>query len=66
MNYPQINALATCMVAFTTFLGVLAAMIYYLYQIKEVNLLEVIFLGIVYIDLNLLFLYYLKRKRMLE
>ena len=66
MNYPQINAIANSMVAFTIFLGVLAAMIYYLYQIKEVNLLEVIFLGIVYIDLNLLFLYYLKRKRMLE
>ena len=66
MDYPQVNAIATSMIAFTTFLGVLAAMIYYLYQIIEVNLFKVILLGIVYIDLNLLFLYYLKRKRMLE
>ncbi len=61
MKYEKINAIATCSIAFSTFLGVLAAIIYYLYQIKETNLVEVILWGIVYIDVNLLFLYILKR-----
>ena len=65
MDYERITAIATCVIAFSTFLGVLAAIIYYLYQIKETNLIEVILWGIVYIDANLLFLYILKRGHIL-
>lgn len=61
MKYDRVNAIATCVIAFSTFLGVLAAIIYYLYQIKETILIEAIIWGIVYIDINLLFLYILKR-----
>jgi len=61
MNYQKVNAVAGCMIAFTTFLGVLAALIYYLYQIKETSLIEVGLWALFYIDLNLMFLYVLKR-----
>ncbi len=65
MNYEKVNAIATCVIAFSSFLGVLAAMIYYLYQIKDTGIVEVILWGIVYIDANLLFLYILKRGKVL-
>ena len=65
MDYERITAIATCVIAFSTFLGVLAAIIYYLYQIKDTKLLEVILWGIVYIDVNILFLYILKRGKIL-
>jgi len=33
IDYNKINAIATCMIGFSTFLGVFAAIIYYLFQI---------------------------------
>ncbi len=61
MDYNKLTAIATSMIAFSTFLGVLFAMIYYLYLIINVTFLEALFGGIVYIDVNLLFLYVIKR-----
>ena len=61
MDYNKINMIATSMIAFSTFLGVLFAMVYYLYLIIKVNFFEVIIGGIIYIDINLIFLYILKR-----
>ena len=58
MKYDKITAIATCFIAFSTFLGVLAAIVYYLYQIKNTNMLEVFIWATIYIDTNLLFLYY--------
>lgn len=55
MNYERINAIATCYIAFFTFLGVFAAIIYYLYQIQEINIVQVVIWGIVYIDVVLCF-----------
>lgn len=57
----NLNEISTAMIAFSTFLGVLFALIYYLYLILEVTFIEIIMYTIIYIDLNLLFLYMLKR-----
>ena len=62
IEYGKVNAVATCVIGFTTFLGVLGALIYYLYQIRDTNFFEVFAFGMFYIDLNLAFLYYLRRK----
>ncbi|MAE49574.1 hypothetical protein CMI48_01970 [Candidatus Pacearchaeota archaeon] len=63
MNTKEITAIATSMIAFSTFLGVLIALIYYLYQIREPTFLEVTLWAIIYIDFHLMFLYYLRGKR---
>ena len=61
MESPRINAIATSMIAFSTFLAGLFAMLYYIYQIKEIGFAYAIFYSEVYILLNLTFLYTLKR-----
>ena len=62
MDYNKVNAVASCVIAFTTFLGVWAAIVYYLDQIRESGLLEGVGFGMIYIEINLLFLLYLKLK----
>jgi hypothetical protein len=57
----KILEIAAGMTAFSTFLGVLFAMIYYIYQIKKLGFLEAILYIVIYININLLFLYILKR-----
>ena len=52
---------ATSMIAFSTFLGVLFAGLYYFYQIKEVNFIEAILFVVIYININLLFILYIKK-----
>jgi len=52
--------LATGMIAFSTFLVGLFASIYYAYQIFELRLIEVILFIVIYININLLFMYILK------
>jgi hypothetical protein len=64
MDTNKITAIATSMIAFPTFLGVLIATIYYFYQIKELNILEALAVVNIYILLNLLFLYVLKKWRL--
>lgn len=56
-----IMEMATSMVAFSTFLGVLFAALYYLYQIKEVNFIQAMLVTAIYININLLFLLYIKK-----
>jgi len=54
--------IATSMIAFSTFLGVLFAMIYYIYQIKKLGFIEASLYVVIYININLLFLYIIKRR----
>ena len=61
MDYNKINMIATSMIAFSTFLGVLFAMVYYLYLIIKVNFFEVIIGGIIYIDINSYIFIYIKK-----
>jgi len=61
MNYNKVIAIANCFIAFFTFLGVLFALMYYYFQIRGLTIMEVIVIAIIYIDVNLLFLYYLKK-----
>jgi len=53
---------ATSMIAFLTFLAVLFTMINYLYQTKDIGFIEMTLFVVIYININLLFLLYLKRK----
>ncbi len=62
MNLYKISVIATSMIAFSTFLGGLIAMIYYFFLVRESNLLNVLIGGIIYIDINLIFLYILRKK----
>lgn len=60
MNSEKVMATSTAMVAFSTFLGVLFALLYYLYLILNVNIYEAVLYATIYIDLNLTFLYILR------
>ena len=51
---------ATSMIAFTGFLVGLFAILYYVYQIKELNVLEIFLVSVIYINVNLLFLYMMR------
>jgi len=62
MDRDQIFIISTAMLALSTFLGVLGALIYYAHQILEVNKLEIITMANIYIFVNIVFLYYLIRK----
>lgn len=62
MKSSESIAIATIMIAFSTFLGVLFAGVYYLYIITEVNLVDVILYTMIYIDVNLMVLYIIKRR----
>lgn len=55
------NNLAAGMIAFSTFLGVLFAMLYYVYQIRNVVFIEAVLYSEIYILVNVSFLYILKR-----
>jgi lipid-A-disaccharide synthase-like uncharacterized protein len=61
MDYNKISAIATSFLAFSSFLGVLIALVYYSFQIKKLNVFQVLIGAIIYIDVNLLFLYTLKK-----
>ena len=61
MKSVELTAIATIMIAFSTFLGVLFAGAYYLLSVGRITFLGAIVYAIIYIDINLLFLYMLKR-----
>ena len=61
MESQKINAMATSMIAFSTSLGVLAAILYYFYQIRNITFLQAVVISEIYIVLNLTFMYILKR-----
>ena len=66
MNTDKFSAVSTSFIAFSSFLGVLIAMIYYTLQIRGFGISEAIIGTIIYIDINLLFLYTLKRKGLIK
>ena len=55
------NLIATSMIAFSTSLGVLIALISFIYQIKQISFIEAVLYSEIYISINLLFLYIIKR-----
>lgn len=66
-DYNKVNAVATLMISFSGVLGVWAAIVYYLYQIKiSVGLIDAMLWVTIYIDLNLLYLYILKMAGILK
>ena len=54
--------MATSMIAFSTSLGVMFAIIYYLYQMINLNFIEAFLYAIIYINVNLLVLLYITRR----
>ena len=66
MDSNDLLAVSTSFLAFSSFLGVMIALVYYAFQIKNLSTLGVIIGAIIYIDSNLLFLYYLKRKNIIK
>ncbi len=65
MDYNKLMAISTSSLAFSTFMGVLIAMIYYAFQIKDFGVIEAFLGTIIYIDINLLFFYMLKKKEVI-
>ena len=61
MDVNKLTAIATSMISFTGSLGVLFAMLYYLYQVKQIKILIAIFLANIYILINLIFLYIIRK-----
>jgi len=61
MDYVKLNALSSAVMAFATVLGVMFALIYYLHNMIKINFIQIILIGIVYIDVILSFLYILKK-----
>ncbi len=60
MKNEQIMIANSSMLSFSTFLGVLIALIYYAHQIIKINLLGALTIINIYILVNLVFLYMLK------
>ena len=60
MDHQKLNAISTAVIAYVTALGVLFAMIYYMFIMININFVEGILGTIIYIDIILLFLYILK------
>ncbi|MBU3907260.1 MAG: hypothetical protein KKA64_03340 [Nanoarchaeota archaeon] len=62
MDYNKLTVIATSMIAFTGFLIGIATVIYYTYQIKRIISPIYVITGVnIYILINLIFLYILKR-----
>ena len=62
MDINKVRTISTSMSAFITFLGILFALIYYFYQFKKLNFLEIIIISEIYILFNLTFLYILTKR----
>ena len=61
MSFQKGTLIATSMIAFSTSLGVLIALISFIYQIRKISLIEIILYSEIYISINLLFLYIINR-----
>ena len=61
MKHDKIIEIETGMIAFATFLGGLFAMLYYIYQIKNISFIGAMIATEIYISAVLLFLYILTR-----
>jgi hypothetical protein len=62
MELQKINTIFTGIIAFSTSLGVLFALVYYFYQVKNISFLQAFVISEIYILINLSFLYMLKRQ----
>jgi len=58
----KVMEIATCMIAFSTFIAVFIAFISYLNQIIKLSFIEIFLYSVIYININLLFLLYLKKR----
>ena len=63
MNNQEITAIATTMIAFSTFIGVGSALLYYLFLTQKLNTPKTILYATIYILINITFLYALLRTR---
>ncbi len=63
MRESKVMETATSMISFSTFLGVLFAGLYYFYQIKKFDFFEALVYMVTYININLLFLLFLMRRK---
>lgn len=61
----RLLTVSNAMMAFSTFLGVLFAMVYYIYQIIGQGFFVALISVIIYIDINLLFLYILRKNNLI-
>ncbi|MAG02786.1 hypothetical protein CMI42_05595 [Candidatus Pacearchaeota archaeon] len=59
MDASRLLTVATLMLAFSTFLGALIAIVSILINLNR-SLIEMLLYAIIYIDLNLIFLYYIR------
>jgi len=57
MDYYQLEAVSSAVMAFATVLGVMFAIIYYMFVMASISILEAVLGGIIYIDSILIFLY---------
>jgi len=63
MTAQETTAIATTMIAFSTFLGVGFALLYYLFLILKLTFPIAIIYGMIYIVINTAFLYFIIRWR---
>lgn len=61
MNSQTGNLIATAMIAFSTSLGVLIALISFINQIRKISFIETALYFEIYLSVHLLFLYVLKK-----
>jgi len=66
MDKDQVLIVTSSMLSFSTFLGVLIALIYYAHQMLQINPLGALTIINIYILVNVLFLYTLKIIRVIE
>jgi len=57
MKNQELTAIATTMIAFSTFLGVGSALLYYLFLTQKLNIPKTILYATIYILINTIFLY---------
>ena len=66
MDSLKLTVIATSLIAFSSFLGVFAAFVYYAYQMLEIGIYSAVTLGNIYIFINISFLYLLKVLKVIE
>jgi hypothetical protein len=61
MDYVKLSAISSALLTLITTIGVLFAIIYYLFIMIKINLLQIILFTTIYIDIILIFLYLIKK-----
>jgi len=57
MDYEKLSAISTALLTFITAIGVLFAIIYYMFIMIHINIYQIILFAIIYIDIILIFIY---------